>query len=125
MFMTKEKRPRKKTERQLLIEALLDSLPLSQAEWAATMKMLNNILKKYPDTSFWFAHAKRCKYHNFKQLSWLVFNTNHFVSLYHDYTKNNHLSMNTTERVELEAKNVGEDIIVPTKPKTLKDFLTT
>lgn len=122
--MTKEKRPRKKTERQLLIEALLERLPTSPPEWAATMKMLNGILQKFPDTGFWFDHAKRCRYASMKQLFWQVCNTTYFPPKYNEYTKNNNLSIKKPESVVLDDKNVGEDIIVPPRPKTLKDFLT-
>lgn len=119
--MTKGKAPRRKSEKQRLIEALLFST--SGANWMLEMRSLKLVLAKYPDVGFWFDFSKKHKYQTLFHLLGDIKSTNIVHLAYHDYTKRTKLELKSPESVKLSPEKIGEDIIIPQKPKTLLDFI--
>jgi hypothetical protein len=121
--MTKPRKPRKLSEKQLLIQALLS--PSTQRNWPLEMKMLGQILARVSDVKFWFHFGEKHKYATLIHLLSDLTTTNIVTNAFHEYTKK-HLSVGKVDApVKLEQENVGEDIIIQQpRQKTLKDFLT-
>lgn len=120
--MSGTKKPRKKSEKQLIIESLLN-LSSGKINWPLEMKMVTKILEKIPDVEFWHYFGKTNKYATLIHLLSDI-NTTNIVSLAHfNYTKEKKLELKKPEQVKLEEEKIGEDIIVPNKPKTLLDFI--
>lgn len=114
--------PRKKSEKQLLIEALIGTT--RGCNWPLEMKMLGQLLKRIPDTQFWFHYAKAHKCNTLIHLLADFNNTNLILREFADYTKANTVVKKIEKQVELLPEKVGDDIIVEQqKPKTLRDFL--
>jgi hypothetical protein len=117
------KKPRKKSQKQLLIEALLDLKNPQKINWPMEMRMLGTILEKIPDVDFWFHHGATNKYATLMHLLGYLNNTSSIHKAFFEYTKNKKLQLPTPETHELQSNKVGEDIIVPQKPKTLLEFI--
>ena len=123
--MTKERKPRKKSEKQLLIESLLGlSANPRPINWGMEMKLLNKVLKQFPETGFWFEQAKKTTYSSMTMVLMWANNTGEIHAAYNAYTKANKLELKTPAPQILQNEKVGEDIIVPQKPKTLLDFIS-
>lgn len=121
--MTTEKRPRKKSQKQLLVELLLDLKQDSRINWGAEMKVLGFILKKIPDLDFWFHFGQKSKYASLVHLLSDLNDTTLVLSEYYSYTKDINLKLKTSETPKMQQEKVGEDIIVTQKQKTLLDFI--
>ena len=121
--MTKVKKPRKKSQKQLLVEALIGDNSL-RCNWPLEMKMAGHILAKVNDPDFWFFFAKTHRYGSLVHLLSDVNTTNIVFQAFHDYTKLKAPVLKVAEQQVISNEKIGEDIIIePSKPKTLKDFL--
>ena len=121
-------KPRKKTKHQLLIEALVkdaEQPPGAPAviNWQLEMKFLRELLKKQPDTDFWFWFGKSHKYPTLMYLLSDYNDTSIINGAFIRYTKEKKLEIKTPEPSKVGTKKVGKDIILPQKPKTLFDFI--
>jgi hypothetical protein len=115
------KTPRKKSEKQLLVEALLKTT--RGCNWPLEMKMLGQLLKRIPDTKFWLFFGETRRYNTLIHLLSDATTTNIVSKAFRDYTKKNVCIPKVADSVQLELEKVGDDIIIQQKPKTLKDFL--
>lgn len=121
--MTKASKPRKKSEKQLLVESLLKK---SQGcNWPLEMKMVGHLLKRIPNSAFWFYFGERHKYPTLVHLLSDTTTTNIVALEYQAYTKNKLELEKVTNTHQLPQNNVGEDIIIEQpRIKTLKDFIS-
>ncbi len=89
--------------------------------WPLEMKMINRLFTKVNDAQFWDFFSQ---HHKFNSLLHLVGQNNVINSALVEYEKFNKIILKKPELVEIpEGNKVGSDIIIQTKPKTLKDFI--
>jgi hypothetical protein len=120
--MTKASKPRKKSEKQLLVEALLRDA--KGCNWGLEMKMVGHLLKRIPDPKFWFDFGATHKYPTLIHLLSDVQATNIVVQAHIAYTRKNLNLEKVSNPAPLSLEKVGSDIIVEQqKPKTIKDFI--
>ena len=121
--MVKEKKPRKKSQNQLLVEALLglDSDPSKHPNinWPIEMKMLKALLKKEGDVDFWFFVAKRRRVNSLMNL---LGDDGFIFRCKLEYSKQKFLQLPSPISSKLEDNKIGEDFTY-TQKKTLLDFI--
>jgi len=122
--MANDKKQRKKSQRQLLIEALLnlDPDPSKQPKlnWKLEMRHLNSLLKRDSDMEFWFFLSRR---RTFPTLIALLSSDGFIFKCQLEYTKQKNLELKTSQEVKLEQNKIGEDMIITRAQKTLFDFV--
>lgn len=121
--MTNVRKPRKKSQKQLLVEALIEPTQILKINWGKEMKTLGFILNKFPDVDFWLHHSQKSKYASLIHLLNYVNNTTEIQSEYLSYTKNNKFELKVAESPIMQHEKVGNDTIIEKKAESLFDFV--
>jgi hypothetical protein len=120
----KPKQPRKLSDIQILISRAVSNMKgnYDKAAWGRESRLAKLLIEKYGrDFMMWLPLPEGYQVYS---LMWFYdqLGKNYLSDQLFEYSKLTP-SLSTQEKVELQPDKVGEDLVLESKPKTLKDFL--